>query len=185
MVDDVCKQTEEKMQKAVADYEQELKSVRTGRASAHLVDNIRFDYHGTSTTLKQVATVSTPEPNLIVIQPWDPSVIPAIEKAVMGSDIGITPANDGRVIRLPVPPLTEERRRHLVKTVSQMAEQHRVAIRKIRQLARDQVQKMEKDKKAPEDSAKKGLDKIQTSTDGFIKKIDDITKKKEADLMKV
>jgi ribosome recycling factor len=185
MVQEKLKQTEEKMKKAIADFEQELKSIRTGRASAALLDNIRFDYYGTLTPLKSAATVSTPEPNLIVVQPWDTSQIPAIEKAILTSDLGITPSNDGRVVRLPVPPLTEERRKQMVKTVAQMAEQHRVAVRKIRQEGRDQVQKLEKDKKVSEDDAKKGLDKIQEFTDGYIRKIDEITKRKEAELMKI
>lgn len=185
MVQDVIKQTEDKMKKTVEDFEQELKSVRTGRASTGLVDNIRVDYYGTLTPLKQMATVSTPEPTVIMIQPWDVSAISIIEKAIMSSDIGITPSNDGKVIRLPVPPLTEERRKQLAKNVAQMAEQHRVAIRKIRQAGRDQLTKMEKDKTAPEDEVRRGNDKTQDLTNLFIKKIDDITKRKEEELMKV
>ena len=185
MVEEKLKQIREKMDKTIADYEQELKSIRTGRASAALLDNLRFDYYGTPTYLKSAATVTTPEPNLIVVQPWDTSQIGAIEKAIMTSDLGITPSNDGRVVRLPVPPLTEERRKQMVKSVAQMAEQHRIAVRKIRQEGRDGFQKLEKDKKISEDDSKKGLDKVQEYTDGYIRKVDEITKKKEAELMKI
>ncbi len=185
MIQDVLKQTEEKMKKTIQDFENELKSVRTGRASVHLVDPIRVDYYGTLTPLNQLATISTPEPTLIVIQPWDTSGIGAIEKAILNSDIGITPSNDGKVIRLPVPPLTEERRKQLVRNVSQMAEQHRIAIRQIRQASRDQIQKLEKDKQVSEDASHDGQDRIQTLTNDYTKIIDEMTKKKEAELMKV
>jgi len=185
MVKDVLKQTESKMKKTLSDYEQELRSVRTGRASVHLVDHIRVDYYGAITPLNQLATISTPEPTLIVIQPWDTSGIGAIEKAIQSSDLGITPSNDGKVIRLPVPPLTEERRKQLVKNVYQMAELHRVSIRQIRQASRDQVQKMEKDKEISEDESHKGQDKVQDLTNDYVKKIDETTKKKETELMKV
>jgi len=173
------------MKKTLSDYEQELRSVRTGRASVHLVDHIRVDYYGAITPLNQLATISTPEPTLIVIQPWDTSGIGAIEKAIQSSDLGITPSNDGKVIRLPVPPLTEERRKQLVKNVYQMAELHRVSIRQIRQASRDQVQKMEKDKEISEDESHKGQDKVQDLTNDYVKKIDETTKKKETELMKV
>jgi len=185
MVKDVLKQTESKMKKTLSDYEQELRSVRTGRASVHLVDHIRVDYYGAITPLNQLATISTPEPTLIVIQPWDTSGIGAIEKAIQSSDLGITPSNDGKVIRLPVPPLTEERRKQLVKNVYQMAELHRVSIRQIRQASRDQVQKMEKDKEISEEESHKGQDKVQDLTNDYVKKIDETTKKKETELMKV
>jgi len=143
------------------------------------------DYYGAITPLNQLATISTPEPTLIVIQPWDTSGIGAIEKAIQSSDLGITPSNDGKVIRLPVPPLTEERRKQLVKNVYQMAELHRVSIRQIRQASRDQVQKMEKDKEISEDESHKGQDKVQDLTNDYVKKIDETTKKKETELMKV
>jgi ribosome recycling factor len=185
MLNDVLKQSEDKMKKTLADFEQELKSLRTGRASAHMVDHIKVDYYGTLTPLNQLATISTPEPSLVVIQPWDVSGIAAIEKAILSSDLGITPSNDGKIIRLPVPPLTEERRRQMVKTVTTAAEQHRVAVRQIRQTQRDQVQKLQKDKKITEDDERRGLDKIQKLTDEYIKKIDETVKRKEQELMKV
>jgi ribosome recycling factor len=185
MLEDVLKETEEKMELTLLDYEQELKSVRTGRASVHLVDPVRVDYYGTMTPLNQLATISTPDPTLIVIQPWDVSSIGAIEKAIQQSDLGITPSNDGKVIRLPVPPLTEERRKQLVKNVHQMAEQHRIAIRQNRQAARDQIQKLEKDKEISEDQSRKGHDRVQSLTDEYVKKIDELTKKKETELMKI
>lgn len=185
MLQDALTQTEEKMTKTIADFETELKSLRTGRASAHLVDHIKVDYYGTLTPLNQLATISTPEPTLIVIQPWDASCIGAIEKAILSSDIGITPANDGKLVRLPVPPLTEERRKQMVKSVATMSEQHRIAIRHIRQASRDQVQKLQKDKQITEDDERSGLDRIQKLTDGYIKKIDELAKKKEQELMKV
>jgi ribosome recycling factor len=185
MLQDALQQTEEKMDKTIADFETELKSLRTGRASAHLVDHIKVDYYGTLTPLNQLSTISTPEPTLIVIQPWDASCIGAIEKAILSSDIGITPANDGKLVRLPVPPLTEERRKQMVKSVAAMSEQHRIAIRHIRQASRDQVQKMQKDKQITEDDERSGLDRIHKLTDGHIRKIDEIAKKKEQELMKV
>jgi len=185
MLQEVLKQTEEKMKKSIAEFELELKSLRTGRASAQMVDHIKVDYYGTLTPLNQLATISTPEPTLILIQPWDTSCISLIEKAVLSSDIGITPGNDGKVIRLPVPPLTEERRKQMVKSVSQMSELRRVSIRHIRQAARDQIQKLQKDKLIPEDEEKKGLDKVQRLTDEFSRKIDEISKRKEQELLKV
>jgi len=185
MLEDVLKQTEEKMELTLLDFEQELKSVRTGRASVHLVDPVRVDYYGTMTPLNQLATISTPDPTLIVIQPWDISSIGAIEKAIQQSDLGITPSNDGKVIRLPVPPLTEERRKQLVKNVHQMAEQHRIAVRQNRQIARDQIQKLEKDKEISEDQSHKGQDRVQSLTDEYVKKIDELTRKKETELMKI
>ncbi|MBN2430187.1 MAG: ribosome recycling factor [Acidobacteria bacterium] len=185
MLEEVLKQTEEKMEMTLLDFEQELKSVRTGRASVHLVDPVRVDYYGTMTPLNQLATISTPDPTLIVIQPWDVSSIGAIEKAIQQSDLGITPSNDGKVIRLPVPPLTEERRKQLVKNVHQMSEQHRIAVRQNRQTARDQIQKLEKDKEISEDQSHKGQDRVQSLTDEYVKKIDELTKKKETELMKI
>lgn len=185
MLQEALKQTEERMRKTVEDFEQELKSLRTGRASVHLVDHIRVDYYGTLTPLNQLATISTPEPTLIVIQPWDTSAIGAIEKAILSSDIGITPNNDGKLIRLPVPPLTEERRKQMAKSVAQIAEQHRIALRHVRQAARDQIQKMQKDKEIPEDDEHKGLDRIQELTNVYSKKIDEVARKKEQELMKI
>lgn len=185
MLQEVLKQTEEKMKKTLEDFDQELKTLRTGRASVHLVDHIKLDYYGTMTPLNQIATISTPEPSLIVIQPWDTSVINQIEKAIMSSDLGITPSNDGKIIRLPIPPLTEERRKQMVKNVTQMAEQHRIAIRHIRQTQRDQAQKLQKEKQITEDDEKRGLDKIQELTNSFTKKVDDTARKKEQELMKI
>ncbi len=185
MMDDVLNQTKEKMEKAVKNFEDELKTIRTGKASVHMLDGIMVNYYGSPTPINQVATISTPDPTLIVIQPWDATVIPEIEKAILSSDIGITPSNDGKVVRLPVPPLTEERRKQLVKNVNQMTEEKRIAIRHIRHEAREKIQKMQKNKEISEDDEKRGLDKVQKLTDEYIKKVDEMAKEKEKELMKV
>ncbi len=185
MVEDVLNIAKEKMEKILNNFKEELKSVRTGKASVHMLDGITVNYYGTQTPINQVATISTPDPTLIVIQPWDISVIPEIEKAILASDIGITPSNDGKIIRLPVPPLTEERRKQLVKNVHQMAEEKKISIRHVRHEARDKIQKMKKDKEISEDDEKRGLDKVQKLTDEYVKKIDELSKEKEKELLKV
>ncbi|MCX8084307.1 MAG: ribosome recycling factor [Calditerrivibrio sp.] len=184
MINDVYSKTKEKMEKTLEHYRAELKSVRTGRASVSLFDNVKVDYYGTPTPLSQVATLNA-EARMITIQPWEPNMIKNIEKAILSSNLGLTPSNDGRVIRVPIPPLTEERRKELVKLVKKLAEEAKVAIRNERRDAIEKLKKMEKDKQISEDDNKKGSDQIQKLTDDYIKKIDEVTEKKEREIMEI
>jgi len=163
----------------------EFTGLRTGRASVSLLDQIKVDYYGTPTPLKQVATLATPESRLITVQPFEPRLLKDIEKAIMASDLGLTPASDGKVIRLPLPPLTEERRKDLAKIAKRLAEEVRVHIRNIRRDVLDEVKKLQKDSKVTEDEAKKSHDEIQKLTDGYIQKVDDVLKKKEAEITEI
>lgn len=185
MSKDVIKETKEKMEKSLEHYRNELKTVRTGRASVAMFEHIKVDYYGTPTPLNQVGTLSAPEPRLITIQPWEPSLIPAIEKAIMTSNMGFNPSNDGVMIRIPVPPLTEERRREIVKLIKKMAEEAKVIVRNIRRDANEVIKKLEKDKEISEDEAKRLTGKVQELTDEFIKEIDEVTAKKEKDVMEI
>jgi len=173
------------MDKCVDDMRQNLATIRTGRASVSILDHIQANYYGTPTPLNQMASLSTPDPTLIVIQPWDPSTIAAIEKAILTSDLGLNPTNDGKVIRLPVPPLTQDRRKQLAKSVGHIAEQHRVAVRQVRHDANDQLKTYLKDKKISEDEEKDALKKVQDLTNATIEKIDDLLKKKEAEILEI
>ena len=174
-----------RMEKAVADLQHEMSTIRTGRASVSILDNIRVDYYGTPTPLNQLANLHVPEPSLITIQPWDASQIGAIEKSIRTSDLGLNPANDGKLIRIPIPPLTEERRKEFVKRLHGMAEHHRVAVRNIRRDANDHTKKLLKDKKITEDDEKRALDEMQKMTDAHMSKIDAAAKSKEKDLMEI
>jgi ribosome recycling factor len=174
-----------RMEKSVTDLQHEMSSIRTGRASVSILDNIRIDYYGTPTPLNQVANLHVPEPSLITVQPWDASQIGPIEKAIRSSDLGLNPANDGKLIRIPIPPLTEERRKDLVKRLHQMAEHHRVAIRNIRRDANEHVKKLLKDKKVTEDDEKRALDELQKMTDSHTEKLDSAARTKEKELMAV
>src|SRR6266568_6447217 len=167
-----------RMDKALSDLQHDMASIRTGRATLSLLDHIRVDYYGTPTPLNQVANLHVPEPNLITIQPWDVSQIGAIEKSIRTSDLGLNPANDGKIIRLPIPPLTEERRKELVKKLHAAAEHHRVAIRNIRRDGNEGVKKLLKDKKITEDEDKRAHDEIQKMTDSYMQKIDSSVKSK-------
>ncbi|HEY3374064.1 MAG TPA: ribosome recycling factor [Candidatus Aquicultor sp.] len=181
----VFAKSEEKMQKAVNAIRSEFAGVRTGRASATLFDRIMVDYYGTKTPLKQVANISTPEAQLAIIQPWDKSSISTIEKAIMSSDLGVTPSNDGNVIRVPFPPLSEERRKEFVKLVKKMAEEGKVGIRNVRHEARDDLAQLEKDKAVSEDDRKRGEKKIDELTEKYVKEIDALLQHKEKELMEV
>ena len=183
MVKAVYSQAERDMRKSVETVAREFGGVRTGRASTGLLDSIRVEYYGTPTPLGQVATLATPEPRLITVQPWDPTLVPAIEKAILKSDLGITPASDGKVIRLAVPPLTEQRRKELAKVVRKLAEDGRVAVRNIRRDANDRLKVLEKDKKISEDDLRKGLEQVQDLTSRVIKEIDDLLSKKEKEIL--
>jgi len=172
-----------RMDKCIEDMHQSLGSIRTGRASISILDHIQANYYGTPTPLNQMASLSTPDPALIVIQPWDPSTIPNLEKAILASDLGLTPTNDGKVVRLPIPPLTEERRKQLAKSVGHIAEQHRVAVRQVRHEANDQLKQSLKAKEISEDDEKDGLKRVQDLTNEFIAKVDALLKKKEAEIL--
>lgn len=174
-----------RMEKALADLQHEMASIRTGRASLSLLDNIRVDYYGTPTPLNQLANLHVPEPAMITIQPWDVSQIGPIEKAIRVSDLGLNPSNDGKLVRLPIPPLTEERRKDLVKRLHGAAEHHRVSMRNIRRDANEAVKKLLKDKKVTEDDEKRALDEIQKLTDGFMDKIDSASKTKEKEILEI
>jgi ribosome recycling factor len=174
-----------RMEKAISDLQHEMAHIRTGRASLGILDHIRVDYYGTPTPLNQVANLHVPEPSMITIQPWDVSQIGPIEKAIRTSDLGLNPANDGKIIRLPIPPLTEERRKDLVKKLHGVAEHHRVSVRNIRRDGNEGVKKLLKDKKITEDDDKKAHDEIQKLTDGYMLKIDLASKTKEKEIMEI
>ena len=178
-------QLKTRMDKAVSDLQHEAASIRTGRASLSILDHIRVDYYGTPTPLNQLANLHVPEPSMITVQPWDVSQIGPIEKAIRVSDLGLNPANDGKVIRLPIPPLTEERRKDLVKKLHGVAENHRVAIRNIRRDGNDAVKKLLKDKKITEDDEKRAHDEIQKMTDSYMQKIDQASKTKEKEILEI
>ena len=174
-----------RMEKALADLQHDMAGVRTGRASVSLFDNIRADYYGTPTPLNQLATLHVPEPSLITIQPWDVSQIGVIEKAIRSADLGLNPANDGKLIRVPIPPLTEERRKELVKKLHHLAEDHRVAMRNVRRDANENVKKPLKDKVISEDEDRRAHDEIQKLTDAHIQKLDQAAKAKEKEIMEL
>jgi ribosome recycling factor len=179
------KESEEKMIKTVSVYKEDLQSIRAGRANPAILDKITVDYYGQITPLKQVGSVSAPEPRLLVIQPWDAKLIPLIEKEILKSDLGLNPSNDGKLIRLIIPQLTEERRKDLIKVVKKEGENAKVAIRNIRRDTLDKVKKMEKNKEISEDDLKKAEDELQKLTDKYIIQIDAVTKKKEEELMEI
>jgi len=172
-----------RMQKTVEDLTREMGSIRTGRASVTLLDHVTVDYYGAPTPVSQVATLHVPEPTLITIQPWDHSQIHAIEKAILASDLGITPSNDGRIIRIPIPPLTQERRQTLAKHLGKIAEEHRTAIRQVRREANERLKKSLKDKTISEDDERRGLEETQKLTDSFIEKIDGLARQKEKEIL--
>ena len=175
----------QRMEKALTDLQQAMAAIRTGRASIHLLDAIRVDYYGTPTPLNQVANLHVPEPGMITVQPWDASLLPAIEKTIRTSDLGINPANDGKIIRLPIPPLTEERRKELVKKLHAVAEDHRVALRNIRRDSNEHVKRLAKDKKISEDEDRKAHDETQKLTDAYMKKLDEAAKAKEKEILEI
>jgi ribosome recycling factor len=183
MIDELQQDTQERMDKTLAALKHELNRVRTGRASLSLLDGIRVDYYGTPTPLNQMASLSIPESRLIVIQPWDTSAIKEIEKAILKSDLGLTPSSDGKVVRIAIPPLTEERRKQLVKVVYKIGEEHKVAVRNIRRDANEMLKTFKKDGDISEDEAFKAQEEIQKITDAFIRRIDDTVKVKEKEIL--
>jgi len=185
MIEDINNEAKDRMGKTINSLNNELKKVRTGRASLNIFDDIRVDYYGTMTPLNQMATLAVPESRLITIQPWDISVIKDIEKAILKSNLGLTPSNDGKIIRINIPPLTEERRKEIVKQVSKMCEDYRVAVRNSRREANEMLKDLKKDGDASEDSVFKAQDKIQKFTDEHIRMIDDTFKTKEKEILEV
>ncbi|MCI0337853.1 MAG: ribosome recycling factor [Acidobacteria bacterium] len=185
MIKDIAKETRTRMERVIEDFRHKLATVRTGRASTSLLDNITVDYYGTQMPLNQVATIHAPEASMLTVQPFDPSLINDIEKALRSSELGINPSNDGKLIRIPIPPLTEERRKQMVKIVHEMAEDHKTAVRNIRRDSNDKLKKALKEKTISEDDEKGGLDEVQKQTDQYVAKVGDLSKHKEDEILKV
>jgi len=173
------------MDTVMEDFRRKLATVRTGRAAVSLLDSVMVDYYGTPTPLSQMASVHAPEPQMLTVQPWDQTQVPAIEKAIRASDLGLNPSNDGKLVRIPIPTLTEERRKQLAKQVHEIAEDHRTAVRNIRRDANERLKKMLKDKQISEDNERDGLEEVQKLTNTYIGKIDELTKSKEHELTTV
>src|SRR5262245_46332366 len=184
MKDEIA-QIRKRMEKAIDDIRKELASLRTGRASISILDNIHVDYYGVPTPINQVAQLSTPEPTLITVQPYDASLVGPIDKAIRSSDLSLNPSNDGRLIRVPIPPLTEERRKQYAKHVHKVLEEHRTAVRNIRRDGNEHLKKMLKDKAISEDDEKNGLAEIQKLTDEYVHKLEEVAKKKEQEILTV
>ncbi len=182
---DVETNAKTRMDKVLTGLQQEMAAIRTGRASVGIFDNLKVDYYGTPTPLNQVSNLHVPEPTLITVQPWDVSQIGAIEKAIRSSDLGLNPANDGKIIRVPIPALTEERRKEIVKRLHHIAEEHRVALRNVRRDANEHLKKLLKDKAISEDDERRALDDVQKMTDGHIQKVDQASKTKEKEILEV
>ena len=178
-------QLKTRMDKAVDDFRKALVATRTGRASVQMLDSVSVEYYGSQMPLNQIATVHAPEAQLITVQPFDPSSLSAIEKSIRGAELGLNPMNDGKIIRVPVPPLTEERRKEMVKHLHKVLEDHRTAVRNIRRDGNDAIKKALKDKKITEDEEKRSMDEIQKLTDGEIKKMEDMCKAKEKEVMEI
>jgi ribosome recycling factor len=185
MLDELYKKTEEHMNKTLENLAQELSGIRTGKASPAILDVVRVNYYGQNVPVKQVANISVPDPRTLAIQPWDRSMIGEIEKAIQASDLGLNPQNDGGMIRLPIPPLTEERRKDLVKVVKRIGEDSKVAVRNVRRDANEKVKKLEKEHELSEDAMHAKQDEIQKLTDAFIKRVDDAVAGKEREVLEM
>jgi ribosome recycling factor len=182
---DAMAQARMRMEKAVEDFRKELAGVRTGRANVTLLDHIRVDYHGTPMPVNQLGSLSVPEPTIIVISPWDPGAVPLIDKAIRTSDLGLNPTNDGKVVRIPIPPLTEERRKDIVKHLHKVLENHRTALRNVRRDIKEAVEKLEKEKKISEDDLKRSIEELDKLTHAETKKVEDLCAVKEKDILEV
>src|SRR5262250_1896260 len=182
---DIIKETKPRMDTVIEDFRRKLATVRTGRAAVSLLDTVMVDYYGTMTPLSQMASVHAPEPQMLTVQPWDQSQLGAVEKAIRAADLGLNPSNDGKLVRIPIPPLTEERRKQLAKQVHEIAEDHRTAARNIRRDANERLKKLLKDKQISEDNERDGLDEIQKLTNTYIGKIDELSKSKEHEITSV
>jgi len=173
------------METVIEDFRRKVATVRTGRAAVSLLDNIMIDYYGTPTPLAQMASVHAPEPQMLTVQPWDQTQLGAVEKAIRAADLGLNPSNDGKLVRIPIPPLTEERRKQLAKQVHDIAEDHRTAVRNVRRDANERLKKMLKDKQISEDAERDGLEEVQKLTNSYISRIDDLAKSKEHEITSV
>ena len=182
---DALAQAKTRMEKAVDDFRKELTGIRTGRANVAVLDHIRVDYHGTPMPINQLGTMSVPDSSMIAISPWDPGAVPLIDKAIRASDLGLNPTNDGKVVRVPMPALTEDRRKDLVKHIHKVLENHRTAIRNIRRDIKEAIEKLEKDKKISEDDKKRSLDELEKVTHSETKKIEDLSEVKERELLEI
>lgn len=182
---EIIKDAKTRMDKAVEDFKHKLTTVRTGRASTSILDGVTVEYYGTPTPLNQVATINVPEASLITVQPFDPSLVNEIDKAIRSSDLGLNPSNDGKLVRVPIPPLTEERRKQMVKVTHDMAEEHRTSVRNVRRDANEKLKKALKDKTISEDDERRSIDEVQKLTDQHINKIGELLSHKEAEIMKV
>lgn len=184
-VEKVLKETKPKMEAVIEDLKRKLANVRTGRATVGLLDGVMVDYYGTPTPLNQMASIAVPEPQMLTVQPWDISQIGAVEKAIIAANLGLNPSNDGKMIRLPIPPLNEERRKQLARQVHEIAEDHKIAIRNIRHQSNDALKKMLKEKAISEDDERYGLEEVQKLTNIYTSKTDELAKNKEQEIMKV
>jgi ribosome recycling factor len=182
---DAMGQARVRMEKAVEDFRKELSAMRTGRANVSLLDHVRVDYHGTSMPINQLGALSVPDPMMIVISPWDPSAAAMIDKAIRTSDLGLNPSSDGKVVRVPIPPLTEERRKEIVKHLHKVLENHRTAVRNIRRDVKEAVEKLEKEKKISEDERKRTVDELEKITHSETKKVEDLSAAKEKEILEV
>lgn len=182
---DAIKETRQRMETVIDDYRRKIAAVRTGRAAVSILDNVMVEYYGTPTPLNQMASVHVPEPQLLTVQPWDQTQVGPIEKAIRAADLGLNPSNDGKLVRVPIPPLTEERRRQLAKQLHDVAEDHRTAVRNIRRDGNERLKKMLKDKQISEDAERDALQEIQKLTDTYIGKIDELLKSKEQEITNV
>ncbi len=174
-----------RMDQSVTDFQANLASTRTGRASAHMLDQVKVDYYGTPTPITQLAQVSTPEAQLILVAPWDPTILKEVEKAIQASDLGFNPLSDGKIIRVPVPPMTEERRRDVCKHLNRVLEEHRTAVRNVRRDGNEALKKLAKEKKISEDDEKRAMEEVQKMTDDEIRRMEELSRKKEAEVMQV
>jgi ribosome recycling factor len=182
---DLYSDLKRRMDHAVADFQANLASTRTGRASVHMLDQIKVEYYGTPTPINQLAQLSAPEPQLITISPWDPTILKEVEKAIQTADLGLNPLSDGKIIRVPIPPMTEERRREVCKHLNKILEEHRTAVRNVRRDGNEALKKLAKDKKVSEDDEKRALEEVQKMTDGEIRRMEELSQKKEAEVMQV
>jgi ribosome recycling factor len=182
---DLYNDLKRRMDHAVADFQANLASTRTGRASVHMLDQVKVDYYGTPTPINQLAQLSAPEPQLILISPWDPTILKDVEKAIQAADLGLNPISDGKLLRVPVPPMTEERRREVVKHLNRVLEEHRTAVRNVRRDGNEALKKLAKDKKISEDDEKRALEEVQKMTDAEIRRMEELSQKKEAEVMQV
>jgi ribosome recycling factor len=185
MIKETLTQAKTRMTKASEDLRVELASVRTGRASTSLLEHLKVEYYGTHTPLNQVASLGVPDPSMITVQPWDPSLLAVIEKVIRSSDLGLNPVNDGKILKVPIPPLNEERRKELVKHLHKAMENHRTAVRNIRRDSNEELKKLLKDKKIAEDDERRGLEEIQKLTDDFTEKLESLAKSKEREIMEM